>query len=223
MKTGIRFRLLVSALALVALGVILAYFGARAPEPPGMAVPDSGPSSSSAEAGEPRQAQPESPEQPAEEQKPGIDAAWLIVDPGTVDELPPYKEVVPGRALVKVSEALRLGMAGDRIALEVPQIGRTFDGIVERRDVDAFGNVSYIGLVTESDGRDYRFVITAGARDTFAHVGTSRGTFELVAYGELGWLMPTAGMDQHMDYSRPDYVIPGDPRRRPVDALRNGG
>ena len=222
MKTGIRSRLLAGALALVALGVILAYFASRVPEPPDTAVPYSGPSSS-AEAREPRQAQPESPEPPVEEQEPDIDAAWRIMDPGTVDELPPYKEVVPGRALVKVSEALRLGMTGDRIALDVPQIGRTFDGIVERRDVDAFGNVTYIGLVRESNGRDYRFVITAGASNTFANVGTSRGTFELVAYGELGWLMPTAGMDQHMDYSRPDYTILGGGRREPGDALRDEG
>ena len=51
-----------------------------------------------------------------------------------------------------------------------------------------------------------RFVITVGPRNTFAHIGTSRGTFELVATGgQLGWLMPTANMDQHVDYSQPDY------------------
>ena len=67
--------------------------------------------------------------------------------------------------------------------------------------------MSYIGLLREADGRGYRFIITAGARNTFAHVGTSRGTFELVASDELGWLMPTANMDQHVDYSKPDYII----------------
>lgn len=152
-----------------------------------------------------------SPGQPAAAPDPGLENAWRIVDPESVDELPPYKEVAPGRVLVRVSEALRLGLAGDRIGIHVPQLGWTFEGIVERSETDAYGNVSHIGLLRESDGRDYRFVITAGARNTFAHIGTSRGTYELVASRELGWLMPTAGMDQHVDYSRPDYIIPEGP------------
>ncbi|MDE0680153.1 MAG: M12 family metallo-peptidase [Gammaproteobacteria bacterium] len=90
----------------------------------------------------------------------------------------------------------------------MPQLGAIFEGIVERLETDSYGNVSYVGLLTEADGRDYRFIITAGARNTFAHITTSRGTYELVAKGELGWLMPTAGMDQHVDYSVPDYIIP---------------
>lgn len=140
------------------------------------------------------------------------DRAWVVVDPETVDQLPAYKEIVPGRVLVRVSEALRLGTAGDRITLEVPQIGKALEGVVERVDTDPYGNTSYLGLITEADGRDYRFVITAGTRNTFAHIGTERGTFELVATGgSLGWLMPTRFMDQHVDYTQPDYVIPDEP------------
>ena len=140
-----------------------------------------------------------------------LENAWRIVNPGSVNELPPYKEVVPGRVLVRVSEALRLGMGGDRIALAVPQLGTTFEGVVERFETDSYGNVSYIGLLTEADGRNYRFIITAGAHNTFAHIGTSHGSYELVANSELGWLMPTAGMDQHVDYSQLDYILPEEP------------
>ena len=198
---------------IIALGVIPAYFMLRAPEPPEGAVTDSALSS-------PRETQTQvqagpagAQADPTAAQVPAGHAAWVVVDPESVDELPPYKEVVAGRALVRVSEALRLGMAGDRIALEVPQLGRTFDGVVERQESDPYGNVSYIGLLKEANGRDYRFVITAGARNTFAQIGTSRGTFELVASDDLGWLMATAGMDQHVDYSRPDYIIREEPRR----------
>ncbi len=151
--------------------------------------------------------------QPAGAQIPAGGAAWVVVDPESVDRLPPYKEVAPGRALVRVSEALRLGWVGDRIELEVPQIGASFEGVVKQVDQDGYGNVTYIGLLKEANGRDYRFIITAGARNTFAHLGTSRGTFELVASNELGWLMPTANMDQHVDYSKPDYFIREEPPR----------
>ena len=191
-----------AAALIIALGVILAYFMLRAPVTPEQTGSDSA-----------LPAAPEQRPQTDEQTEHAVakvldgDAAWVVVDPESVDKLPPYKEVVPNRALVRVSEAVRLGMAGDRIVLEVPQIGRTFDGVVERRNTDSFGNLSYIGLLREADGRGYRFIITAGARNTFAHVGTSRGTFELVASDELGWLMPTANMDQHVDYSKPDYII----------------
>lgn len=139
--------------------------------------------------------------------------AWVVVDPESVDELPAYKEVVPGRALVRVSEDLRLGATGDRIELTVPQIGRAFEGVVEQVETDSFGNVTYIGFLTEANGQDYRFVITAGTSNTFATIATSLGTYELVASHDLGWLMPATQMDQHVDYSQPDYFIP---EERPV-------
>ena len=190
-----------AAAVVVALGVILAYFILHTPAPE-----QTGPDSALPASPEQRPQTDEQTEHAVAQVRDG-DAAWVVVDPESVDKLPPYKEEVPGRALVRVSEAVRLGMAGDRIVLEVPQIGKTFDGVVERRSTDSFGNSTYIGLLREADGRGYRFVITAGARNTFAHVGTSRGTFELVASDELGWLMPTANMDQHVDYSKPDYII----------------
>ena len=142
-----------------------------------------------------------------------VERAWVVVDPGSVNELPPYKEFVSGRVLVRVSEALRLGAAGDRIELTVPQIGHAFEGVVEKVETDAFGNVTYIGFLTEANGQDYRFVITAGPSNTFATIATSLGSYELVASHDLGWLMPSAQMDQHVDYSQPDYFIP---EERPV-------
>lgn len=137
-----------------------------------------------------------------------VERAWVVVDPESVNELPPYKEFVSGRVLVRVSEALRLGASGDRIELTVPQIGHAFEGVVEKVETDAFGNVTYIGFVTEANGQNYRFVITAGPSNTFATIATSLGSYELVASHDLGWLMPSAQMDQHVDYSQPDYFIP---------------
>ena len=208
MDTGKNLRLILAAAAVVALGVSLVYFTERRSKAPDDAAVET--------AGEAARERPEAanlrsastPAETASRPSTGADSAWAVVDPESVDELPPYKEVVPGRALVRVSEALRLGTVGDSLQLEIPQLGRTFAGAVESADTDPYGNVTYIGLLTEADGRDYRFIITAGAHNTFAHLGTSRGTFELVATkDDLGWLMPTANMDQHVDYSRPDYII----------------
>ena len=196
---------LFAATIIIALGVLFAYLKPRAPEPSEGSHKDTALSSRSR-----AQAQTAAQAEPTAAPVSAAHSAWVVTDPESVDRLPTYKEVVPGRALVKVSEALRLGMAGLKIALEVPQIGQTFDGVVERLETDPYGNVSYIGLLTEPDGSDYRFVITAGARNTFARVGTSRGAFELVASDGLGWLMPAANMDQHVDYSKPDYFIRGE-------------
>ena len=136
-----------------------------------------------------------------------VNRAWEVLDPETVDELPEYKEVVPGRALVRISDSLSGWQEGDEVLLEIPQLGGSFDGLVERMDEDLWGNTSYTGLLKEANGRDYRFVITVGPENVFAQLGTSRGTFELVASNEMGWLMPSSNMDQHVDYSQPDYYI----------------
>ena len=206
MRGNNRLRWILAAMSVVAVSVLIAYFEGRTktPEqsnyratgsefdPAALSTPDG---TQSVETFQSRQASLD-------------ESAWVIVDPKTAGQLPAYKEIVPGRALVRVSEELRKGTAGDRITLEVPQIGEALEGVVERVDTDPYGNVSYLGLVTEADGRDYRFVITAGPRNTFATINTSRGAFELVASHDLGWLMPTAQMDQHVDYSQPDYFIP---------------
>ena len=138
---------------------------------------------------------------------PAGNAAWQVIEPESVDELPKYKEVVPGRALVRITEALQDWQEGDEVLLAIPQLGGSFDGVVERVEDDLWGNRSYTGLLKESNGRDYRFVITVGPENVFAQLGTSQGTFELVASDEIGWLMASRYMDQHVDYSQPDYYI----------------
>ena len=133
--------------------------------------------------------------------------AWTVLDPDSVVVLPQYKEIVPGRALVRISESLANWQEGDQVALEIPQLGISFDGRVERMEVGPWGNRSYIGWLNEANGEDYRFTITVGPKNVFAYLGTSQGAFELVASNEMGWLMPTRYMDQHVDYSQPDYYI----------------
>ena len=52
--------------------------------------------------------------------------------------------------------------------------------------------------------------MTVGTTSTLATVITSMGAFEMVAHGELGWLLPAANMNRNRDYSQPDYYVPGE-------------
>lgn len=212
MKKGTRKWLLIAAAIGAAFAAVLIYLAYRAPPVP------SGTSSHSAESADSSAAVV--PAAPPPPEPSDSDAAWMLVDPDTIDNLPRLEQDVADRALVRVSEALRRGAIAGRIVLTVPQLGQDYEGVVEEVDVDPWGNVSYVGLLRDVDDRDYRFLITAGAINTFAHIGTSRGSYEMVAIeGELGWLMPTANMDRHVDYSRPDYYVPGEKGQRANELL----
>lgn len=141
-------------------------------------------------------------------------ALWQSIDEESVEELPAYKEVVAGRALVRVTDVANLSGAwrvGDRIIVPIPQINETYTPVIERIESGPGDIRSYVGTLTVAAGRAHRFTITTGPKNLFANLSTPLGDYELVATGELGWLMPTIHMDQHVDYSQPDYIIPEGP------------
>lgn len=198
-----------AVLALAALWLLIGRFNA----PPGVNRPASlsaaqGPSPAAGGAG-----MAESGSSSAARNDGSAFRAWEALDESMVDALPAYKEIVEGRVLVRLPAAEEWPTSGE-LAFEVPQLGRIFMAVVERVEDDVWGNRSLVGLLREPDGSEHRFVITLGARNQFAYFGTSRGSFELVASNGLGWLMPTANMDRHVDYSRPDYRIRERPRSR---------
>ena len=132
--------------------------------------------------------------------------AWEAVDASVVEAaLIPDYEQVEDAVLVAMGDGLNAWEAGDLIRIAVPQIGSTYTTSIDRVDT-TLGRRSYVGRVAE--GLPYSFVITVGERNAFAHVGTPQGTYELVGRGRFAWLMPTANMDRHVDYSKPDYYIP---------------
>ena len=65
-----------------------------------------------------------------------VNTAWHVLDPDTVDELPVYKEVVPGRVLVHISDSLASWEEREVVVLDIPQLGGSFDGLVEQVEVD---------------------------------------------------------------------------------------
>ena len=136
-------------------------------------------------------------------------AGWTPVDVAAVDPLlvPEYKERVAGAVLVEIAEDIRDWHAGEQISFTVPQIGMTYTPVIDRMETALGHNRSYFGRLTATRS-PYTFVITAGERNTFANIATPAGAFELVGNARLGWLMPSANMDQHIDYGKPDYIVP---------------
>ena len=137
---------------------------------------------------------------------------WRAVDERAVDALPVYQDgwSEAGRALVDVSGAVDAAgtwQVGDRMAVELPQLGETYESTVER--VDRLGHVHSVrGLLVDGDGRDRRVVLTVGPGRVFAYVDTAAGPYELVANDRLGWLLPSSSMMAGIDFSKPDYLLP---------------
>ena len=151
---------------------------------------------------------------------------WVAVDLNTVDpdRIPSYKETVEGAVVVELAEEMWNWQVGDQVVIRVPQIGQSYVSTVDRVEVGMGRNRTYIGRLTEGE-LPYSFVITVGDRNAFALLGTPKGSYELVGNTDLAWLMPTRNMDQHVDYSKPDFYIVEQPNyfirndpKWPVDA-----
>ena len=149
----------------------------------------------------------------------GPQPLWQPVEPDTVDpaDIPAFAYVadVPGKALVRVAPLAAPRAVGDSIEVEIPQLNAAFQLVVERVQEGPGSTRSVSGHAEDGNGGRHSFVLTTGPRTTFARIGTPEGAYELAANRELGWLMPAANMDRHVDYSKPDtYIVrPGGPDR----------
>ena len=141
-------------------------------------------------------------------------ALWRSIDEAAVNALPKYaahwsKE---GRALVSVEgtvEASRTWQIGDAVAIPLPQLGATYRPVISAIDEGPGGSRAATARMTDSRGRPLRSVVTAGPGNVFAWVETPEGSYELFADAEFGWLLPTSSMTVNMDFSEPDYLLPG--------------
>ena len=149
----------------------------------------------------------------------GPQPLWQPVEPSAVDpaDIPAFAYVadVPGKALVRVAPLAAPRAIGDSIEVEIPQLDAAFQLVVERVQEGPGSTRSVSGHAEDGSGGRHSFVLTTGPRTTFARIGTPEGAYELAANRELGWLMPAANMDRHVDYSKPDtYIVrPGGPDR----------
>ena len=137
----------------------------------------------------------------------GPSSVWIPVDESNVDaaKVPDYKEEVEGAVLVRISEYLTILNASDEISIAVPQEDTAYATKVSTVK-DSLGIVSYGGRLMEHS-YPLSFMITVGQSSVFANFSTPNATYELVGNREYAWLMDVAKMDQHVDYSKPDYYI----------------
>ena len=151
---------------------------------------------------------------PAQDRVRERQVGWSAADRGAVepDRLPPYQETFTDAELVSLASDMRTWRAGTRVEFDIPQTGATLESVIERVETGLAGNISYIGRVVGQDS-PHRIVVTVGTRNAFAYIGSARGGYEMVGNREFGWLMTSAGMDRHVDYSKPDYYVPRDRQR----------
>ncbi len=76
-------------------------------------------------------------------------------------------------------------------------------------------------IVAATPDNSVDLLLTIGNKHTFANISTPRGSYEFVGTTSHGWLMPSANMDQNVDYSKPDYVIKK--IREPISSAKKGG
>ncbi len=138
---------------------------------------------------------------------------WAQVDESTLAVLPPYagEWSAEGRALVEVADTDRLWAVpvGAQLALPVPQLGATYQSVVEEIDEGA-GARALVGTITGNDGIRRRSVVTVGPASLFAFIDTPNGTYEFAIeldQYEHGWLVPTSSMLAGWDFSEPDYFV----------------
>lgn len=149
----------------------------------------------------------------------GPNPLWSAVDEGSVEAVPPYGETwsKAGRVLVDVTAAVsraNVWRVGDRLAVELPQLGGIHEWTVERIDEgqDARSR-SVRGWIEIGDERLRRIVVTVGPGRILAYIDTPRGPYELTGNARLAWLLPSSSMMAGMDFSKPDYLLPERARR----------
>ena len=196
----------IALLVALMVGVMILIFAVRVPPSTGDAAPGTVPARQ-----EPGSAALDRVPPPDDTQGPATineRNAWTPVAVGGVEasRIPAYKEAVVGRALVSLSSTMWDWKRGDRVSIVVPQIGQTYSPVIERVETVVGNNRTYSGRLVQ-DERPHSFVITVGERNVFANLSTPHGQFELVGNTELAWLMPMANMDQHVDYTQPDYIL----------------
>ncbi len=95
----------------------------------------------------------------------------------------------------------------DEIAIFIPQEDSEYSGYVSDIQITAAGNQTILGHL-EHQGREYRFVFTVGPMQTFGTLHTPNGRYQLEVRDGIGTLISSATINEGLDFSKPDYVIP---------------
>ena len=150
---------------------------------------------------------------PAPPQPSGSTPLWRVVDERPAQAAPAYPASwsEAGRALVDVTAAASQAHAwrvGDRLAVDLPQLGGVHEWRVERIDVGQDARSRSARGWIEGDGWRGRVVVTVGPGGVLAYIDTPLGPHELAGDARLAWLVPSSSMMAGFDFSQPDYILP---------------
>ena len=107
--------------------------------------------------------------------------------------------------------------AGDSITLYIPQEDASYGGTVTEATATVSGNRVLTGFL---EGK-YRFVLTVGRFQTFGTIQTGEGRYQMETRGGEGRIVSMAEINEGLDFTQPDYVIPDRPELPPAE--RRGG
>ena len=102
---------------------------------------------------------------------------------------------------------------GDEIDLLIPQEDLSYRGKIVKVDVTAAGNRVLTGFF-DTELRRYRFIFTVGKSQTFGTIQTAEGRYQLETRNGAGRIISETAINENLDFSKPDYVIPE--RREPL-------
>lgn len=93
---------------------------------------------------------------------------------------------------------------GDEIAIFVPQEDSVHEGLITEASTTPSGNRVITGFL---DGR-HRFVFTVGEFQTFGTIQTETGRYQLEVRDGTGRIISVKTINEGLDFSQPDYVVP---------------
>jgi len=98
-------------------------------------------------------------------------------------------------------------VVGDEIALLIPQENRWYQSSVAQVNTTRAGNRVLTGFLDIADNQ-HRFTFTVGRLQTFGTIQTNRGLYQLEVRDGRGLIISTRKINEKLDFSVPDYVLP---------------
>ena len=109
---------------------------------------------------------------------------------------------------------------GDEIALLIPQENRWYQSSIAQVNITSAGNRVLTGFL-DIDDNQHRFTFTVGRLQTFGTIQTNRGLYQLEVHDGRGLIISTRNINEKLDFSVPDYVLP-ERKQLPPEVPRGG-
>lgn len=129
--------------------------------------------------------------------------AWFEPDPNTIER---DKEMPAEAAYVSLYGEFDKWLIGSKVVVEIPQTQELYRTVVNRMEVDDFGNQR---IWTEPDVDEEEFsqlILTVSDNQTLAYVSTEHGNYELTGTSDGGWLVPTKVLQAQIDTTKKDVL-----------------